>query len=104
MTEESVKQLSGMDSAFLSVETAQTPMHVAGVILLDLSRAPHGFGFAAVRACIAERLGRVPVIHRRLLGMPLNLVAPLWIEDPEFHIDRHVSHLHLESPGRVSLF
>jgi diacylglycerol O-acyltransferase / wax synthase len=53
-----------------------------------------------VRRRIAERLHLLPSFRRRLVGMPLNLVPPLWIEDPDFHFDKHVQRLQLKAPGR----
>ncbi len=95
-----MKQLSGMDSMFLNIETADAPMHIGGVTILDLARAPPGFGFATVRQRIAERLHLLPSFRRRLVSMPLNLVPPFWIEDPDFRFDLHVQKLQLKAPGR----
>ena len=95
-----MKQLSGVDSMFLNIETADAPMHIGGVTVLDLARAPQGFGFETVRQRIAERLHLLPSFRRRLVSMPLNLVPPFWIEDPDFRFDRHVQRVQLKAPGR----
>jgi WS/DGAT/MGAT family acyltransferase len=95
-----MKQLSGLDSMFLNLETAGAPMHIGGLTLLDLAHAPAGFGFAAVRQRIAERLHLLPSLRRRLVSMPLNLVPPFWMEDPDFRLDQHVRRLELKAPGR----
>lgn len=95
-----MKQLSGMDSMFLNLETAGAPMHFGGLTLLDLAHAPAGFGFATVRQRIAERLHLLPSFRRRLVSMPLNLVPPFWMEDPDFRLDQHVQLLQLKAPGR----
>ena len=95
-----MKQLSGMDSVFLNIETADAPMHIGGVTILDLAHAPPGFGFETVRQRIAERLHLLPSFRRRLVSMPLNLVPPFWIEDPDFRFDQHVRKLQLKAPGR----
>jgi diacylglycerol O-acyltransferase len=95
-----MKQLSGMDSMFLNLETADAPMHIGGVTILDLAHAPQGFGFDTVRQRIAERLHLLPSFRRRLVSMPLNLVPPFWIEDPDFRIEKHLHRLRLKAPGR----
>ncbi|MDB5985324.1 MAG: wax ester/triacylglycerol synthase family O-acyltransferase [Nevskia sp.] len=95
-----MKQLSGLDSAFLNLETADAPMHVGCVSVLDLKRAPANFGFAAVRARIAERLYLLPILRRRLVTMPLNLIPAFWIDDPDFRLGDHVQRLTLKAPGR----
>jgi WS/DGAT/MGAT family acyltransferase len=95
-----MKQLSGLDSMFLNLETAGAPMHIGGLTLLDLAHAPAGFGFEAVRQRIAERLHLLPSLRRRLVSMPLNLVPPFWMEDPDFRLDQHVKRIELKAPGR----
>jgi diacylglycerol O-acyltransferase / wax synthase len=99
---DAMKQLSGLDSMFLNLETADAPMHIGGVTILDLAHAPAGFGFDTVRQRIAERLHLLPSFRRRLVSMPLNLIPPFWIEDPDFRFDRHVQRLQLKAPGRDS--
>jgi diacylglycerol O-acyltransferase / wax synthase len=94
-----MKQLSGLDSMFLNFETAEAPMHVGGVSVLDLAKAPPGFGFEAVRARISGRLHLLPSFRRRLVQMPLNLIPAFWIEDPDFRFDRHVQRIKLKRPG-----
>jgi hypothetical protein len=37
-----MEQLSGMDSAFLYMETARTPMHIGGIAIYDPSTGPNG--------------------------------------------------------------
>jgi WS/DGAT/MGAT family acyltransferase len=95
-----VKQLSGLDAAFLNLERPEAPMHVGVVTILDLARAPRGFGFPVVRRRIAERLHLLPGCRRRLVRMPLNLVPPFWMEDPDFRLDHHVQCLQVPRPGR----
>jgi diacylglycerol O-acyltransferase / wax synthase len=95
-----MKQLSGLDSMFLNLESADAPMHIGGVTILDLAHAPAGFGFDTVRQRIADRLHLLPSFRRRLVSMPLNLIPPFWIEDPDFRFDAHVQRLRLKAPGR----
>lgn len=95
-----MKQLSGLDSMFLNLETTGAPMHIGGLTLLDLAHAPAGFGFEAVRRRIDERLHLLPSLRRRLVSMPLNLVPPFWMEDPDFRLDQHVRRVQLKAPGR----
>ena len=54
------RQLSGMDAAFLYAETADTPLHVMGALVLE----SHGRGsredFRRMRAQIEQRLPGLP--------------------------------------------
>ena len=93
-----MNRLSGMDSLFLSLETARWPMHVGGLAVLD----PHdalGFGFDRVRQTTAERIGQVPKLMWKLKEVPLGLDRPVWIEDRDFNIDRHFAHVSVRAPG-----
>lgn len=94
-----MRQLSGLDSMFLNLETNAVPMHIGGVTILDPATAPSGFSFDAVRRLIESRLHLLPMFRRRLVESPLNLDLPYWIEDPEFDIEHHVRHRALPRPG-----
>ena len=94
-----MKQLSGLDTMFLNLETNAVPMHVGGVAILDPSSAPEGFGFAHLKKHIERRLHLLPMFRRRLLASPLALDQPYWIEDPDFDLENHVRHRALPSPG-----
>jgi diacylglycerol O-acyltransferase len=94
-----MRQLSGLDSVFLNLETNAVPMHIGGLTVLDPASAPAGFGFDAVRRLIESRLHLLPMFRRRLIESPLNLDLPYWIEDPAFDIEHHVRHRALPQPG-----
>src|SRR3954469_22229414 len=91
------EQLSGMDAAFLALESPELPLHVVGVLLLDPSS---GDGWSIDRFCevVRERLPRMPPFNRRLVGVPLALDRPYWhYEVPD--IDDHVIRRALADPG-----
>ena len=94
-----MRQLSGLDTMFLNLETNAVPMHIGGLTILDPSDAPKDFGFDAVRRLIESRLHLLPMFRRRLVESPLNLDLPYWIEDPEFDLIHHVRHRALPRPG-----
>jgi diacylglycerol O-acyltransferase / wax synthase len=94
-----MRQLSGLDTMFLNLETNAVPMHIGGLAILDPSTASKEFGFETVRRLIEGRLHLLPMFRRRLVTSPLNLDLPYWIEDPEFDIEHHVRHRALPRPG-----
>lgn len=93
-----MQRLSGLDAVFLSVETDVVPMHVGALLIIDRSAAP-GFGFDAVREALRQRLHRMPAFRRSVRFPPLNLIHPVWIEDPAFDLDRHLLRAELPTPG-----
>ncbi|MEE8524517.1 MAG: wax ester/triacylglycerol synthase family O-acyltransferase [Thermoanaerobaculia bacterium] len=94
-----MKQLSGLDSAFLYLETDNAPMHIGGVSILD-PRTPDGrFTLDTLRRVLAARLHRSRTFTERLASVPLNLGKPYWIEDESFDLERHLERTQLPEPG-----
>jgi WS/DGAT/MGAT family acyltransferase len=94
-----VQQLSGLDAAFLAVETRTVFGHVGSVCVVDPSTAPEPFTLERFTRAIESRLPLVPLLRRRLVEVPLGLDQPYWIEDPDFDIEFHVRELALPGPG-----
>lgn len=84
-----MKQLAGLDAAFLHLETAEMPMHVGALHVLELGADYDGDYLLDLRAHIASRLPLAPVLRRRLETMPLNLANPTWV-DAEPDLDLHI--------------
>lgn len=94
-----VQRLSGLDAAFLALETPEAHMQILGIAVLDPSSAPHGFSHARVRELFEARLHLVPPFRRRVVEVPLGLNNPVWIEDPDFDLDYHLRRAALPDPG-----
>jgi WS/DGAT/MGAT family acyltransferase len=94
-----MKRLSGMDAAFLYIETPSQHMHVVGTLVLDPSTMPGGYSFDAYRELLRSRLHLLPPFRRKLVPVPLNLGHPFWIEDPDFDLDAHLIRVGAPSPG-----
>ena len=94
-----LKQLTGLDAAFLALETPTTTGHVGGVSVLDAKNAPDPLTLELLTSVLAERLPLVPVLRRKLLNVPLGLDQPYWIDDPDFDIEYHIREIALPRPG-----
>lgn len=94
-----MQQLSGLDAAFLALETTVSTGHVGGVCLLDPSDAPHPLNLASLTDLLTRRLPLVPVLRRKLLEVPLGLDQPYWVDDPDFDIEYHIREVALPRPG-----
>ena len=97
-----MQQLTGLDAAFLAMETITTTGHVGGVAVLDPSEAPQKLDLARLTELMGQRLPLVPVMRRRLLEVPLGLDQPYWIDDPDFDIEYHVREIALPRPGNMA--
>ncbi|MCE9523290.1 MAG: wax ester/triacylglycerol synthase family O-acyltransferase [Alphaproteobacteria bacterium] len=95
-----MEQLSGMDSAFLYLETPRTPMHIGSIAIYDPSTAPNSFvRFKDILTFIESRLHLAKSFRRKLANVPLSLDYPYWIDDPDFDLEYHVRHIALPQPG-----
>jgi WS/DGAT/MGAT family acyltransferase len=94
-----MRQLTGLDAAFLAMETRTVYGHVGSVCVLDPANSPEPFSYERFLRLIESRLPLVPPFRRRLVEVPLGLDQPYWIEDGDFDIEFHVRELALPAPG-----
>ncbi len=94
-----MQTLSGVDGAFLHLETPQTPMHVASLHLFDLAEGDAGDFHANIQRQMRMRLHLAPVFTRKLASMPLQFANPVWVEVDQVDLDYHVQRLTLPRPG-----
>lgn len=93
------KKLNPLDASWLLVESAQTPMHVAGLQIFTLPKnAPESF-----MRDLFEYFRGFPVkaapFNYRLVRSRLSKLAPAWEVVNELDIDYHVRHSALPVPG-----
>ena len=94
-----MQQLTGLDAAFLAMETSSVYGHVGSVCVLDPSTAPEPLTLERLTQLIGSRLHLIPPFRRRLVGVPFGLDQPYWIEDPDFDLEYHVREIALPEPG-----
>jgi hypothetical protein len=74
MEEMNMRQLSGLDAAFLYAEVPSIPMHIGPLLIYDPSTTRGGFvRFKDILAIFEQRLDRSPVFRRKLKMVPLAL-------------------------------
>jgi diacylglycerol O-acyltransferase len=93
------RRLSGLDAAFLALETPTSTGHIGGLSILDPSTAPRPLDLARLTSVMGSRLDRVPVLRQRLQEVPLGIDQPVWVDDPHFDIGYHVREIGLPGPG-----
>jgi diacylglycerol O-acyltransferase / wax synthase len=94
-----MERLSGLDASFLYNETPTLHMHTLKLAVLD---PPEGTPFPArelVRDEIGRRLHLLPPFRRRVVEVPGRFHHPVWIEDPDLDLDRHIHLVHVPAPG-----
>ena len=95
-----MRQLTSLDAQFLAVESARTYGHVGGLAVYDPATAPGGaLGVKDICRLVGERIHMLPPFRWRLVGVPLGLDHPYWVEDPDFDLDFHIRESAVPPPG-----
>ncbi len=89
-----ITPISGMDAAFLYAETPTSHMHVGSLVVLEGS-----LEFDTFKKTIHSRLHLIPKLRQRLMYVPLSIDYPYWVDDPNFDIELHISHIALPKSG-----
>ncbi len=91
--------MTGLDAKFLYSETPTTHMHTIKVVVSDVSAVEGGFSYEALTEVLRQLLVRLPPFRRRVVPVPWGLGHPVWVEDPEFELSRHLRRSRLSAPG-----
>jgi len=96
-----MKTLGGIDASFLYMETPHTPMHVAGLSIVELPQGFEGDFYEVYKAHIGSRLHLFPILKKKIVQVPWDIDHPLWIDDDEMDLGYHIRHLGLPKPGTM---
>ncbi len=92
-----MRNMSGLDGAFLHLETPSTPMHVATLYLIDPLPAATGDFGSEIRRRLLPRLAPAPFFPSRLAPMPLHLANLVWIDGGIPDFSQHLRRIVLPS-------
>jgi diacylglycerol O-acyltransferase / wax synthase len=90
-------RLSASDMSNLFAERGQIHVSVGGVLVVE--GAPPSY--EELLDHVDNRLNLVPRFRQRIVKIPLGIENPIWADDPEFDVGRHVRNVGLPRPGRV---
>ncbi|MBO0679078.1 wax ester/triacylglycerol synthase family O-acyltransferase [Mycolicibacterium sp. S2-37] len=94
-----MERLSGLDAGLLYSESAAVPLHVCSITELDTSTVPGGYTFERFRDGVAARMVALPELRAKLADSQLNLDHPVWVEDKDLDVTRHIHRIGLPAPG-----
>jgi len=95
-----MKQLSGLDAAFVHQDSRRTPMHITAVLIYDIGTAKErSIQKKDLSELLASRLDQFPLFRRRLHRVPLDVDTPYWVDVPKPDFSEHLSELSLEREG-----
>ena len=95
-----MRQLQGMDTSFVALETRNSPMHIGSILIYNPATAPGGFvRFKNILGFYESRMQLSRTMRQRLVRVPFDLDYPYWVEDEDFDLEYHVHHVALPAPG-----
>ena len=83
-------RLSALDASFLEVETPAAHMHVGWAALFGVPENRPRPSFDQLLEHIGARMARAPRYRQRFAEIPFGAADPVWIDDENFAIERHV--------------
>lgn len=95
-------RLTALDTGFLRLETATTPMHIGAAFLVEggpLRDADGRIRVDDLRAHVEARIRALPRFRSRVAEVPFGLGRPTWVEDERFDIARHVPVVEASGAG-----
>src|SRR5262245_63463658 len=85
------EELTALDAFFLYAERPEAPLHIGAVYVFDGEpEAPGGRGARGIVQTLRERLHLVPRYRQRVRFRPLNIGHRVWVDGPNFALDRNV--------------
>ena len=92
-----VEQLKTLDAGFLMAEDSDRNVSLAiGGIAIVEGSAPTYDQFKDI---LSERIRAIPRCMQMLRTQPFDVVAPQWVDDPDFDLGRHVRRAAVPRPG-----
>ena len=93
-----IDRLSAQDVQILRLERGPVRGHTCKVVVLEATGSGALPGVEDLRASVEARLDEAPRLRRRLMNAPLGMGRPVWVDDTDFDIARHVTRIESEGP------
>ncbi len=91
--------MSGLDARFLYSETSTAHMHTLKIAEMDVSGRKTPLTPKVLLELLEVWLDRLPALRQRVVTVPYRLGHPVWIEDPDLDLSRHVHWRRVAPPG-----
>jgi WS/DGAT/MGAT family acyltransferase len=98
----SESRLSTLDASFLEVESASAHMHVGWAALFAPPCGRSRPTFEELRDHVAGRMSRAPRYRQKLAHVPLGINDPVWVDDEDFDVRRHVRRVTSTDMGEAT--
>ena len=92
-----IERVGPMDLTVLASDRGTVPMNIGAVLQFDDEQSVPSL--ASVRALLSSRVPGVPRLRQKLCRAPLGCGRPVWVDDPSFQLNRHLSEQAWPAPG-----
>jgi diacylglycerol O-acyltransferase / wax synthase len=90
------ERLTMTERMFLALQHATVPEQFGAVLVLD---AGGGVDERLVLRALRERVLTVPRLRQRIMRVSASWGTPVWVDDPQFRVERHVEVVPCPAPG-----
>ena len=94
-----MERLKSLDAVFLAIENPVSPMNVGSVGVFE-GPAP---SIEDVRTFIDAKASGIDRCRQRVHEVWGHLARPVWVDDEDFDVSRHVHHVRWTDPSRGSI-
>ena len=91
-----VERASALDMMELASDFGPLPLQVGAILV---SGSGESLAVGEVRDALADRICAIPRLRRQLVSVPPGCGRPVWVDDPEFDVARHVHEVACSAPG-----
>jgi diacylglycerol O-acyltransferase / wax synthase len=91
-----IDRIGPMDLTVLATDRGSVPMNIGALLEFGTAGGP---SLVAVRAVLAERVPTIPRLRQRLRRVPFGCGRPVWVDDSDFVLDRHLIERDWPAPG-----
>ncbi len=91
-------RLSGTDTMMLAAETKSWHFHVGGLTIVECDGDPRAT-LRRIADEVEQRLALAPKFMWKLRTVPFGLDRPVWVQDEDFDLNRHVHFVTLPEPA-----
>jgi len=85
-----IVRASATDRAMMALGGREVPAQIGALLLLDDART---LDRDRVSTVLQQRISAVPQLRRRIERVPLGCGGPVWVDDPDFDVRRHVGEI-----------
>ncbi len=94
--EDLIERASASDMMELASDVGPMPLQVGAILVFEPGVR---LAASAVRDVLADRICGIPRLRQQLVSAPSGCGRPVWVDDPEFDVTRHVHDVGCPQPG-----